>query len=49
MKIKIENSRIILELVQDLFDLALKGPKFTKTTFEEFERESEEMQAKLFD
>lgn len=49
VKIKVENSRIILEPVRDPFDLALKGPKFAKTTFEEFERESEEMQAELFD
>ncbi|RLG84607.1 MAG: AbrB/MazE/SpoVT family DNA-binding domain-containing protein, partial [Thermoprotei archaeon] len=29
-------------------DLALKGPKFAKTTLEEFERESEEMQDEFF-
>ena len=48
VKIKVENSRIILEPVRDPFDLALKGPKFAKITFEEFERESEEMQHELF-
>ncbi|MCD6381179.1 MAG: AbrB/MazE/SpoVT family DNA-binding domain-containing protein [Candidatus Odinarchaeota archaeon] len=48
VRIKVEDSRIILELVQDPFDLALKGPKFAKTTFKEFERESEEMQDEFF-
>jgi len=32
----------------DPFNLALKGPKFARTTFEEFERESEELQNELF-
>jgi len=32
----------------DSFDLALRWPKFAETTFEEFERESEEMQCELF-
>lgn len=48
VKLRVEDSKIILELVQDIFDLALRGPKFAKTTFEEFERESEEMQNELF-
>jgi len=49
VKIRVENSKIILEPVPNPFDLALKGPKFAKTTFEEFERESEEIQSDLFD
>jgi len=49
VKIRVENSKIILEPVPNPFDLALKGPKFAKTTFEEFERESEEIQSELFD
>jgi len=49
IKIKVEGSKIILEPVPDPFDLALKGPKFAKITFEEFERESEAMQSELFD
>jgi len=49
VKIRVENSRIILEPVLDPFDLALKGPKFARITFEEFERESEEMQSEFFD
>ncbi len=48
VKIKVEDSKIILEPVPDPFELALKGPKFAKTTFEEFEKESEEMQNELF-
>ena len=48
LKLRVEGSRIIIEPVRDPFDLALKGRKFSKTTFEEFERESEEMQDELF-
>lgn len=48
VKIRVEDSKIILEPVPDPFDLALKGPKFARTTFEEFERESEEIQNELF-
>ncbi|MHA1859826.1 MAG: AbrB/MazE/SpoVT family DNA-binding domain-containing protein [Candidatus Asgardarchaeia archaeon] len=48
VRIKVEGSRIILELVQNPFDLALKGPKFAKTTFKEFEKDSEEMQDEFF-
>ncbi len=48
IKIKVEDSKIILEPIQDPFDVALKGPKFGKTTFEDFEKASEEMQGELF-
>jgi len=48
VKLRVEGSKIIIEPVPDPFDLALKGPKFAKITFEEFERESEEMQNELF-
>ncbi len=48
VKMRVEGSKIVVERVPDLFELALKGPKFAKTTFEEFERESEEMQDELF-
>ncbi|GEM_PF-5001293 len=41
---RVEGSKIIMERVPDPFELALKGPKFAKITFEEFERKSEEMQ-----
>ena len=49
VKIKVNGSKIILEPIPNPFDLALKGPKFAKITFEEFEKESEEMQSELFD
>ena len=48
VKIKVNGSKIILEPVPNPFDLALKGPKFAKITFEEFEKESEEMQSEVF-
>ncbi len=48
VKLKVEGSKIVMERVPDPFELALKGPKFAKITFEEFERESEEMQDELF-
>lgn len=47
VKMRVEGSRIVIEPVPDPFDLALTGPKFAKTTFEEFERESEEMQREI--
>ncbi|RLF04386.1 MAG: AbrB/MazE/SpoVT family DNA-binding domain-containing protein [Thermoprotei archaeon] len=48
VKMRVEGSRIVIEPLPDPFDLALTGPKFAKTTFEEFERESEEMQREIF-
>jgi len=48
VKLRLEESKIIIEPVQDPFDLAIKGPKFAETTFEEFERESEELQDEVF-
>ena len=48
LKLRVENSRIIIEPVPDPFELALKGTKFAKISFEEFEEESEEMQNELF-
>lgn len=48
LKLRVENSRIIIEPVPDPFELALKGTKFAKISFEEFEKESEEMQNELF-
>ena len=48
LKLRVENSRIIIEPIPDPFDLALKGTKFAKISFEEFEKESEEMQNELF-
>ena len=48
VKVKVEGSKIILEPVPDPFDVALEGPKFTKITLEEFEKESEKIQDELF-
>ena len=47
VKMKVEGRKIVLEPIPDPFDVALKGPKFAKITFEEFERESEETQNEL--
>jgi len=46
--ISVKDGKIVIEVIQDPFDLALRGSKFAETTFEEFERESEEMQSGLF-
>jgi len=48
LRLRVEGSRIIIEPIPDPFDLALSGSKFARTTFEEFERMSEEMQNELF-
>lgn len=47
VKMKVEGRKIVLEPIPDPFDVALRGPKFAKITFEEFERESEETQNEL--
>ncbi len=49
VKLRVEDTRIVIEPIHDPFDLALKGSKFAKTTFEEFEKESEELQVELFE
>ncbi|ADM27528.1 transcriptional regulator/antitoxin, MazE [Ignisphaera aggregans DSM 17230] len=46
--ISVKNGKIVIEVIPNPFDLALRGSKFAETTFEEFERESEEMQSELF-
>jgi len=48
VKLRVEGLKLVIEPIPDPFDLALEAPKFAKTTFEEFERESEEMQSELF-
>jgi len=48
VKLRVEGNKIVIEVVPDPFDLALRYPKFAKVSFEEFERESEEMQRELF-
>lgn len=47
VKLRVEDSKIVLEPIPNPFDIALKGPKYAKTTFEEFEKESEEMQDEI--
>lgn len=48
VKVQVVGSKIVLEPIPDPFDVALRGPKFADVTFEEFEKESEEMQRELF-
>lgn len=48
VKLKIDGSKIVIEAIPNPFNLALKGSKFAKTTFEEFEKESEELQNEFF-
>ena len=48
LKLRAEGRRIIIEPIPDPFDLALHGSKFAKTSFEEFERDSEDFQNELF-
>ncbi len=47
VRLWVEEGKIVIEPVHDPFELALKGVKFAKTTFKEFEKESEEMQSEL--
>ena len=47
MELRVEGSRIILEPALDALGFALRGPKFARGTFEELERESEEMQREV--
>jgi AbrB family looped-hinge helix DNA binding protein len=42
--LRVDGNRIIIERVEDPFEYALKVKKFAEVTFEEIERESEEMQ-----
>ncbi|ADN50464.1 AbrB/MazE/SpoVT family DNA-binding domain-containing protein [Vulcanisaeta distributa] len=42
--LRVDGNKIIIERVEDPFEYALKVKKFAEVTFEEFERESEEMQ-----
>ncbi len=49
VELKVKGNKIVIEVVPDPFDLALKYPKFAKIRFEEFERESEEMQHEFFE
>ncbi|MEM0313175.1 MAG: AbrB/MazE/SpoVT family DNA-binding domain-containing protein [Candidatus Bathyarchaeia archaeon] len=44
---KVEGDRLVLEFIPDPLSLAVKIRKWTKTTVEEFERESEKEQNEL--
>ena len=46
--VRIENNKLVLEIIPDPLTLALKVKKWAKTTVEEFERESEKMQEELY-
>ncbi len=48
VKLRVKGNKIVLEVIPDPFELALRRPKFARVGFEEFERESEEMQDELF-
>ena len=47
LKLEVKEGKIIVKPIPDPFTLALKTPKFAKTTVEEFEKESEEIQREL--
>ncbi|MEM2179866.1 MAG: AbrB/MazE/SpoVT family DNA-binding domain-containing protein [Nitrososphaeria archaeon] len=44
---KVEGGKLVLEFIPDPLSLAVKIRKWTKTTVEEFEKESEEEQNQL--
>ena len=46
--LRVEGSRIVIERVENPFEYALRVRKFAEVTFEEFERESEEVQDRYF-
>ncbi|MGC8982845.1 MAG: AbrB/MazE/SpoVT family DNA-binding domain-containing protein [Desulfurococcaceae archaeon] len=48
VRLRVEGSRLVVEPIVNPFDLALSGRKYAKITFEEFEKESEEIQSELF-
>jgi len=47
--LKIEENRVVIEIIPDPLTLALKTKKWTNITVEEFERESESMQEELYE
>ena len=47
VRLMVRGNRIIIDVIPDPFELALKYPKFAKVSFKEFEKESEEMQHEL--
>ncbi|MEM0232880.1 MAG: AbrB/MazE/SpoVT family DNA-binding domain-containing protein [Candidatus Nezhaarchaeales archaeon] len=47
LKMEVKDGKLVIEVIKDPFWLALRGPKFSSTTFEEFEKESEKMQEEI--
>ncbi|MEM3952688.1 MAG: AbrB/MazE/SpoVT family DNA-binding domain-containing protein [Nitrososphaerota archaeon] len=47
LKMEVEDGKLVIKVIKDPFWLALRGPKFSSTTFEEFEKESEKMQEEI--
>ena len=45
--LRVKDSRIILDIISDPFLLTVKSKKWAKTTVEEFEKESEQIQEKI--
>lgn len=48
LKMRVEGNKLVVEVIPDPFWLAFKGLKFSSTTFEEFEEESEKLQEEIF-
>ena len=49
VRLTVKGGKIVIEPIPDPFELALKQPKFARIRFEDFERESEEMQSELLE
>lgn len=47
LKMEVKDGKLVIEVIKDPFWLALRGPKFSSTIFEEFEKESEKMQEEI--
>jgi len=47
VRLVVEGRRLVIEVVPDPFELALRYPKFGETSFEEIEKESEELQEEI--
>jgi len=45
--LRIKDNRIIIDIIPDPFLLAVKSKKWAKTTIEEFEKESEQIQEEI--
>ncbi len=47
LRLTVKGNKTVLKPIPSPFELALRYPKFARTTIEEFEKESEEMQAEI--